>query len=178
MLFIILRQSRLSENHSVTKFPFLTDIDECDKVNGPNGRCGQNAVCTNTPGSFVCQCPPGFSGNPINQCNDIDECAKPDSCGLGAVCKNLPGSYTCECPEGTIPDPDPKTKCNEIVTCDGDSDCPGNAICDNKKRCLCPEPNIGNDCRRKLIIIYTSNYKNTELAFWCRSLRVRFMRSK
>lgn len=71
----------------------------------------------------------------------------PNTCGLGAVCDNLPGGYTCRCPEGTIPDPDAKTKCNEIVTCRLDADCPGNALCDGRRRCLCPEPNIGNDCR-------------------------------
>lgn len=123
------------------------DIDECDKINGPSGRCGQNALCTNLPGTFACHCPPGYSGNPSVQCNDIDECSKHSSCGIGAICINQPGSFTCECPEGSVPDPDPKTKCNEIVTCNADSDCPGNAICDHLKRCLCPEPNVGNDCR-------------------------------
>lgn len=106
-------------------------------------------MCTNQPGSFQCHCPPGYSGNPLQKCLDINECGKPNACGLGAVCKNLPGSYSCECPEGSVPDPDPKIKCNEIVTCKKDDDCPGNAVCDNLNRCLCPEPNVGNDCRRK-----------------------------
>lgn len=128
---------------------FFADIDECDKVNGPSGRCGENAICTNLPGTFACQCEPGFAGNPNTKCSDIDECQKLNACGLGAVCINSVGSYTCECPEGTVPDPDPKSKCNEIVTCNSDVDCPGNAICDNKKQCLCPEPNVGNECRRK-----------------------------
>lgn len=128
------------------------DIDECDKVNGPNGRCGVNAICTNSPGSFACECPPGYTGNALTACADIDECSRPNACGVGAVCKNAPGSYSCECPDSTVPDPDPHTRCNEIVTCKGDHDCPGNAICDKLKRCLCPEPNIGNDCRRKLCL--------------------------
>lgn len=130
------------------------DIDECDKVNGPNGRCGANAICKNTPGSFACECPRGYTGNALSGCIDVDECAKPNACGIGAVCRNAPGSFTCECPDGTVPDPDPYTRCNEIVTCKIDSDCPGNAICDKFKRCLCPEPNIGNDCRRKLFPLY------------------------
>ena len=36
----------------------LTDIDEC--VSSP---CNTNASCTNTPGSFVCICATGFSGD-------------------------------------------------------------------------------------------------------------------
>lgn len=125
------------------------DINECDATNGVNGRCGAGAICTNLPGSYSCQCPSGFTGNPIQKCTDLDECSRSDACGLGAKCTNLPGSYKCECPEGTVADPDPKTRCNEIVTCKTNHDCPGNAICDSLKRCLCPEPNIGNDCRRK-----------------------------
>lgn len=80
---------------------------------------------------------------------DINECSRPGACGLGADCVNLAGSFKCQCPEGSVPDPDPQTKCVSIVTCKTDSDCPGNAKCDNQKRCLCPEPNIGNECRRK-----------------------------
>jgi hypothetical protein len=81
--------------------------------------------------------------------SDINECNRNDACGAGALCQNIPGSYECECPEGSIPDPDPQTKCAGVVTCSGDNDCPGNAVCDNHKRCLCPEPNVGNECRRK-----------------------------
>lgn len=44
------------------------DINECDTVHGPSGRCGLNAICINTPGDFSCQCPPGFSGNAAIQC--------------------------------------------------------------------------------------------------------------
>lgn len=79
---------------------------------------------------------------------DIDECIKHDVCGHGATCANTEGSYTCACPEETIPDPDPYIKCVGIVRCEVDDDCPGNSICDPQKRCLCPEPNVGNDCRR------------------------------
>lgn len=131
----------------------FVDIDECDKVNGPSGRCAANAICTNTPGGFSCQCPPGFSGNGHKQCLDVNECAQKGACGLGAVCVNQPGGHTCQCPEGTIPAPDPQTRCVGVVTCKNNADCPGNAICDPQNRCLCPEPNIGNDCRRKNFLI-------------------------
>jgi len=84
----------------------------------------------------------------LNKYTDIDECTKSNVCGHGATCTNIEGSYSCTCPEETIPDPDPYIKCVGIVRCEIDDDCPGNAICDLQKRCLCPEPNVGNDCRR------------------------------
>lgn len=131
------------------------DINECDTtVHGPFGRCGTNSICSNKPGGYDCKCPPGFTGDPNRKCVDIDECLKPNQCGTGAICNNVDGSYTCTCAEGTIPDPDPTIRCIAVVTCKSDSDCPGNAICDSEKRCLCPEPNIGNDCRRKFFFLY------------------------
>lgn len=125
------------------------DIDECDAIHGPSGKCGLNAKCINTLGAFSCQCPLGFSGDPFSQCVDINECSKFGICGVGAYCKNSLGSFECLCPEGTIPDPDPNVRCIAVVSCKTDSDCPGNSICDKHNRCLCPEPNVGNDCRRK-----------------------------
>lgn len=89
---------------------------------------------------------------------DVDECSRLDACGHGATCSNNEGSYTCNCPEGTIPDPDPYIKCVGVVTCDIDDDCPGNSICDPQKRCLCPEPNVGNDCRRMFYYLYFLYY--------------------
>ena len=40
-------------------FPTLSDIDECQE----QSPCGENAVCTNTPGSFTCACSEGYSGD-------------------------------------------------------------------------------------------------------------------
>ena len=41
--------------------PFVTlDLDEC---RGNNNHCHQNAVCTNTLGSYKCQCATGYSGD-------------------------------------------------------------------------------------------------------------------
>lgn len=70
-------------------------------------------------------------------------------CGKGAFCTNTEGSFTCTCPEGTIPDPDPFVECVSAVKCTSEKDCAGNAICGQNKRCYCPEPNVGDDCRRK-----------------------------
>lgn len=126
------------------------DINECDTSVGPVGRCGINALCSNTLGSFMCHCPEGYTGDAYKQCIDIDECQIEGTCGVGADCINRDGSFSCECAEGTIPDPDPRVRCAEIQLCKNNEECPGNSICDQNSRCLCPEPNVGNECRRKL----------------------------
>lgn len=84
--------------------------------------------------------------------SDVDECRRPDACGLGAICTNTLGSYTCTCPPGSMPEPDAYTECLEIMKCDSIDDCPGNALC-IEHHCMCPEPNIGDDCRRKLFFL-------------------------
>ena len=39
-----------------------SDRDECSQRGGRHGHhCHSNTVCVNTPGSFECQCLPGFS---------------------------------------------------------------------------------------------------------------------
>lgn len=122
------------------------DINECDISHGPSGMCGVNAVCQNREGSFDCTCPRGFEGDPTVECIDVDECSQ-SVCGENAICENNAGGYTCKCPDDMIADPDPSIRCIAVVLCQTNDDCPGNAICDAFKRCLCPEPNIGNDCR-------------------------------
>ena len=37
------------------------DINECN--NGEDNNCHENAICTNTNGSFTCQCQNGYTGN-------------------------------------------------------------------------------------------------------------------
>ena len=39
----------------------MLDINECSNVEENN--CHENAICTNTNGSFTCQCQNGYTGN-------------------------------------------------------------------------------------------------------------------
>lgn len=109
----------------------------------------------------------------LNQFTDINECSDINSCGKDASCTNLPGSFNCICPGGSIPDPDPFTKCIKVINCTIDNECPGNSVCSTQKRCFCPEPNVGDDCRRKNRLIPTliniKSIKKTILMF--RSMR-------
>uniref|UniRef100_A0A3P8QQM8 Uncharacterized protein n=1 Tax=Astatotilapia calliptera TaxID=8154 RepID=A0A3P8QQM8_ASTCA len=105
-------------------FTFLCpykDINECNDVVKP---CGQNTNCTNTIGSYYCQCKDvisniilyysctcddGFistTGNKIFRhdqnatCEDINECHKGYPCGQNGLCNNTQGSYYCICNAG------------------------------------------------------------------------------
>jgi hypothetical protein len=47
----------------------------------------------------VCKCPEGFSGDGLNSCVDVDECATRCK-GERMRCKNTVGSFECECEPG------------------------------------------------------------------------------
>ncbi|CAH9089037.1 unnamed protein product [Cuscuta epithymum] len=45
-----------------------------------------------------CKCPPGFKGDGINSCEDVDECKEKLACQCPECkCKNTWGSYECSC---------------------------------------------------------------------------------
>ena len=101
-------------------------MDECSQ-NTDN--CDTNAICSNTPGSFVCQCEEGFSGDGISCSSkaihfkwfidhfrkfftqvfifkdnylfilDINECLT-NPCNLNARCTDNQGSFVCQCNAG------------------------------------------------------------------------------
>jgi len=39
-----------------------SDIDECSPSRVHLHTCARDSVCTNSPGSYTCTCPPGFTG--------------------------------------------------------------------------------------------------------------------
>ncbi|XP_039117679.1 vacuolar-sorting receptor 4-like [Dioscorea cayenensis subsp. rotundata] len=69
-----------------------------------NGGCWQDtrngmtfSACQET-GDNSCQCPPGFQGDGIKSCGDIDECKEKKACQCPeCTCKNTWGSYDCSC---------------------------------------------------------------------------------
>ncbi|RXG72378.1 Latent-transforming growth factor beta-binding protein 4 [Armadillidium vulgare] len=86
-------------------FRTCKDNDECT-----NFPCGENEFCTNTQGSFQCDCNDGFAKDILTEeCQDDDECKlKKDDCrqlGPKWKCVNTKGSFRCEkktCPPQQI----------------------------------------------------------------------------
>lgn len=114
---------------------WFTDINEC--LENP---CGQNAECTNSPGSFLCTCRPDYTGNPYKGCSDIDECsALKQPCPPSAICENTSPGYNCKCPQGYAARPDPKIACEQVdvnILCQSNFDCTTNAEC-IEGQCFC-----------------------------------------
>jgi len=118
------------------------DINECASVNSP---CGNNATCTNVPGSVVCDCNTGYSGNG-QACLDVNECASDTPpCDANATCSNLIGSFACGCKSGYSGD---GASCQDINECDGNpAPCDSNATCTNSAgsfACECSSGYSGN----------------------------------
>jgi len=75
------------------------DKDEC--IMGEDD-CNTHSICSNTVGSFLCTCKPGFYERE-GDCHDIDECIRYDlnDCSVEEMrCENTFGSYECLCKLG------------------------------------------------------------------------------
>uniref|UniRef100_A0A914W7R3 EGF-like domain-containing protein n=1 Tax=Plectus sambesii TaxID=2011161 RepID=A0A914W7R3_9BILA len=132
-------------------FHECTDVNECQS---DYGRCGPNAVCLNTEGTFECKCKDGFVADDQGNCGDIDECEKLDVCPLNSVCMNTYGSYECPCEPGY------RTahgqQCVDIDECtEKIDDCHSMAQCQNTPgafKCQCRNGYEGNgksECNTK-----------------------------
>lgn len=89
----------------------IKDVNPCEK-----NPCGQGSVCIPNGGSFVCQCAPGFFGNPCqpnpcisNPCKQPGSQCVPVEAGAmvtfipNCTCINPDPSYVCVCPSTNPP---------------------------------------------------------------------------
>ena len=78
---------------------YCDDIDECLDF-ALSCSYKQNKTCSNTDGSFLCDCLDGFSNHTSGSCLDIDECIDGNVCHQQASCTNTLGSFDCRCQPG------------------------------------------------------------------------------
>uniref|UniRef100_A0A669C277 EGF containing fibulin extracellular matrix protein 2a n=1 Tax=Oreochromis niloticus TaxID=8128 RepID=A0A669C277_ORENI len=108
------------------------DIDEC------RYRYCQHR-CVNVPGSFSCQCEPGFqlAGN-NRSCIDVNECEMGAPCSQR--CYNTYGTFLCRCDQGYELGPD-GFECKDIDECSYSSYlCQYQCVNEpGKFSCVCPE---------------------------------------
>ncbi|XP_046546621.1 fibrillin-1-like [Haliotis rubra] len=135
------------------------DVNECDTTN-----CSANSFCTNTNGSFICECDDGFFRTAFNSCQACDSnhwgknCANRCTCGVNSVaCNSTNGACTCntgwkgdncsedvnECTDNvTICVGTPDSNCNNtngsfICRCNsGFLQNPTTKMCDDVNECL------------------------------------------
>lgn len=115
------------------------DINECAKGHQP---CGYGAECTNLPGTYECQCPPDYNGDPYNGvCSPSQvRCISDGECGPNEKCIQ-PGE--CVCPPPYYTDPQDNNKCKS--PCER-FPCGINAKCtpSDPPKCLCDTGFEGN----------------------------------
>lgn len=79
--------------------------------------CRANTRCVNTPGSYICECLPGYRRVDAFNCAEVDECGGGEhTCDVNADCINTQGSYDCACRKGWSGDGYTcKRKFNEVL---------------------------------------------------------------
>ncbi|WAR22495.1 FBN1-like protein, partial [Mya arenaria] len=96
------------------------DINECDV--DPDICADVRKYCTNTVGSYTCDCINGYEKNDEDACIDVDECADASLHGCQQMCLNNIGSYSCDCRVGYVKING--TSCQDVDECAG-----GTATC-------------------------------------------------
>ncbi|XP_060798509.1 adhesion G protein-coupled receptor E1-like isoform X2 [Neoarius graeffei] len=119
------------------------DENECDYA---PPICDENAICSNTNGSYYCQCAMGyqinsrkvkFTADESVTCRDINECRENKTiCGSNADCSNIAGSYYCTCHSGFVASNGKEQfNASQSVTCKDTDECENNNICGVNAQC-------------------------------------------
>uniref|UniRef100_A0A0G4I514 EGF-like domain-containing protein n=1 Tax=Chromera velia CCMP2878 TaxID=1169474 RepID=A0A0G4I514_9ALVE len=111
---------------------YATAWGELDECQAGVHDCHVEANCTNTNGSFACECMRGYEGNGT-VCTDTDECSNStlNDCDFNATCSNNIGSFACACNSGW-PGNGISGNCTDSDECAlGTDDCHADATCSN-----------------------------------------------
>lgn len=118
------------------------DVDECAAAHA----CGDNAICRNVDGGFLCGCQAGYALGAGGSCEDVDECAStPGPCHPDAACTNQAPGFVCQCKAGFSGD---GSVCEDVDECQkNNGGCLANATCVNQRgssSCECRAPLTGD----------------------------------
>ena len=139
-------------------------IDECTSL-----PCNNDGLCVDGDDSFVCVCPPGFTGLVCE--TDIDECAS-SPCRHDGTCTDRENGYTCDCPGGFV-GVDCETNVDECAS----SPCQNGATCHDRVdgyACECATGFKGRRCDLEAIACALSPCRHggtcneTDAGFECR----------
>lgn len=120
------------QSDSSTPFPCVynirTDVDKCRRE---EHSCDwENVACTNTEGSFICICNPGWHGDGLG--TDMDECILEahNTDAAHGLCTNSHGSFSCSCGTGFWSPNQPEgVECFNVLECEASHDCYVTALC-------------------------------------------------
>ncbi|KAK7492745.1 hypothetical protein BaRGS_00016050, partial [Batillaria attramentaria] len=103
------------------------DRDECS-----SNPCPANAACTDTAGSYRCDCNAGYARNATaNTCDDVNEC---DDSPCDQTCTNSVGSYVCSCSSGFNSVGDSCVAQTECVSSTCEQNC---RVVGGTEKCIC-----------------------------------------
>ena len=111
------------------------------------GSCGNNARCQVTNHKPICQCAPGYTGDPFSGCSRIEittpppiqrpvNPCQPNPCGPYSQCKNINQVGACSCLPNYVGTP-PNCRPECVIN----AECPSNRNCINQK---CTDPCPGS----------------------------------
>merc|ERR1712168_1512399 len=107
--------------------------------------CKNGGTCSSSPGSYLCKCQDGWTGNNCDQ--DIDECQS-NPCKNGGTCHDQVNGFRCSCQAGYA-----GKNCEKNIDECQSNPCAHGGTCHdqvNGYRCKCQAGFRGNNCETNI----------------------------
>ncbi|XP_075703255.1 protein kinase C-binding protein NELL1-like, partial [Rhinoderma darwinii] len=106
--------------------------------------CQANTVCVNLPGSYRCDCLPGYTRVDDFSCTEHDECGNgQSSCDENSICTNSVEGHSCTCKPGYVGN---GTVCRAFC----EEGCRYGGTCVAPNKCACPPGFTGDHCEKDI----------------------------
>ncbi|XP_077143311.1 protein kinase C-binding protein NELL1 isoform X3 [Ranitomeya variabilis] len=120
---------------------YCEDIDECA---AKMHYCQANTMCVNLPGSYRCDCLPGYTRVDDFSCTEHDECGNgQSSCDENSICTNSVEGHSCTCKPGYVGN---GTICRAFC----EEGCRYGGTCVAPNKCVCPPGFTGAHCEKDI----------------------------